>query len=77
MKLLYSAQRMADALGVKATFVYAVRRAGAKLKDPVPRYCGPEKVLEWLERHPDFVPNHWLVGPAKRQEIRRRLAAVQ
>ncbi len=59
-KILYGAQRMADALGIGRNTVDLMRKASRILNDPIPRYATADDVKAWLKRYPMFVGKHWV-----------------
>jgi GAF domain-containing protein len=74
---------LTKALGFKSTWVVpAVKKANAHLaaqgKEALiftGRYSTPAKITQWLDEHPDFVANHVLVTPERRQAYQERKSA--
>lgn len=66
MKLLDSTS-LAKELGLKSTWLIVGAKRAAKHYGDTPfagRYTTIQKFMAWLQRHPDFVANHWIRVPA-------------
>ena len=64
MKLLDST-KLAGELGVSTWVMKGAKRAATHYKDSpfTGRYTTIQRFMSWLERHPDFVANHWIRVP--------------
>lgn len=62
-RVILTAEKLGEAVGVSRWTICAIRKAGRELNDLLPRYASVDDVRRWLRRHPEFVASHWLKKP--------------
>jgi hypothetical protein len=63
--ILSTAKAQAEAIGVCAWTIFAMRKAGRVLGDPIGRFTTRAWLMNWLRRHPEFVASHYLGRTSK------------
>lgn len=58
--ILSTAKVQAAAIGVCPWTIFAMRKAGRELMDPLGRFTTRAWLMGWLKRHPEFVASHYL-----------------
>lgn len=63
--ILSTAKVQAAAIGVCPWTIFAMRKAGRELRDPLGRFTTRAWLMGWLRRHPEFVASHYLGKTSK------------